>query len=127
MSVASWDALPRASGVDQRMRVDPVKNHVPGHEDPEAHLKSVLEFIGERADRRALIEIAAVGDGAEAVIEVLDREWGTWGKRVRCLGVGLGYVRYVARDLKDEGFKDFWGKVSGSFCGCLGFWGEDSC
>ncbi len=102
------------------MRIDPVKNRVPGHRDPEEHLESVMEFIKEQMGEGAQVEIATVGDGVGNVVGFLDREWGVWGGRLAALGVGMGVKWRVGEGVGSEGFKGFWGKVSGGNC-CFSF------
>ena len=93
------------------MRVDAKKNRVAGHEGPEEHLGSVMEFLGREMREGARVEVAAVGDGVEVVVGFLDRHWGVWGGRVVAVGVGLGFLWRVGEEIVDAEFKEFWGKV----------------
>ena len=42
VTIASWNALPRKTGVGNPMRIDAVKNHVPGNTSTKEHVKSVF-------------------------------------------------------------------------------------
>ena len=109
--MASWNGLPRKSGVRGPMRIDPVKNHIPGNEDVKAHVKSVFEVIGKMAREDAVVDVIGLGDGAEEAVEYLDQNWERWEPKVRAICVGMGFVWTVGSLLRNEKFRDFWGRV----------------
>ena len=113
MTIASWNALPRKTGVGNPMRIDPVKNHVPGHANTKEHVTSVFEeVLGKLARQDVVIDLIGVGEGAEEAVGYLDRHWKDWASRVRAICVGVGFVWRVGDDIRDEKFMEFWGRVS---------------
>ena len=110
-TMTSWNALPRKTGVSGPMRIDSVKNHVPGNEDVKAHVKSVFEAVAKVARDDVVIDVIGIGDGAEEAVEYLDQNWGTWEGTVRAICVGMGFVWTVGSLLQNEKFRAFWGKV----------------
>ena len=111
VTMASWNGLPRKTGVSGPMRIDPVKNHIPGNEDVKAHVKSVFEMVGKMARDDAILDVIGLGDGAEEAVEYLDQNWVHWETKVRAICVGMGFVWTVASLINNEQFKDFWGRV----------------
>lgn len=113
MTIASWKALPRKTGVGNPMRIDPVKNHIPGNRNVTEHVKSVFEeVLGKLARQDAVIDLIGLGEGAEEAVRYLDQHWENWAKKVRAICVGIGFVWRVGDDIRNEKFMDFWGKVS---------------
>ena len=110
--MTSWNALPRKTGVDSRMRIDPVRNHVEGHRTEKEHVSSVMAYVQGQLQEEAEVEIIGVGDGAEEIVNFLDENWEQWGKRVAAVCVCLGFLWNVADELKNDSFREFWGKVS---------------
>ncbi|KAK4697903.1 hypothetical protein P7C71_g237, partial [Lecanoromycetidae sp. Uapishka_2] len=111
MTMASWNGQPRKTGVSNAVRIDPVKNHIPGNMNVEEHVKSIFEeVILESAREDVAINLVAIGDGAEDAVKYLDRNWARWEKNVRAICVGLGFIWRVGEDVQDEKFMDFWGK-----------------
>ena len=116
MTIASWNALPRKTGVGNPMRIDPVKNHVPGNGNIKEHVKSVFEeVLGKLARQDAVIDLIGLGEGAEEAVGYLDQHWKDWASKIRAICVGVGFVWTVGNDIRDEKFMEFWGKVSFSF------------
>lgn len=111
VTMASWNGLPRKTGVSGPMRIDPVKNHIPANEKVKAHVKSVFEMVGKMGRDDAVIDIIAIGDGAEEAAEYLDQNWVRWETKVRAICVGMGFVWTVGSLIKNEKFRDFWGRV----------------
>lgn len=112
LTMASWNGLPRKNGVSNAVRIDPVKNHIPGNENVEAHVKSVFEdVIGKLAREDVVIDVIGVGDGAEESVKYLDQDWGRWETTVRAICLGLGFVWRVGDDVQNKKFVEFWGKV----------------
>lgn len=110
MTLATWNALPRKTGVDGPMALGP-GNKVAGHEDVEAHVRGVFAYVDEVCRKDVQVDIVGVGEGAESVVGFLDRNWGKWEGRVRGVCVGLGYVVRAEEIIGDAGFREFWGKV----------------
>lgn len=112
MTMASWNGQPRKNGVSNAVRIDPIKNHVPGNVNVEEHVKSIFEeVIGKAAREDVAINAIGIGDGAEDLVKYLDQNWGHWEKNVRAICVGLGFVWRVGDDVQDEKFTQFWAKV----------------
>ena len=112
MSITSWNALPRKTGVSGTMRMDPVKNRVLGHANVAQHVQGVFEMVLETARKDAKIDIIGLGDGAEEAVKYLDAHWDQCEGRVRAMCVGLGYVLQVGHEATNQAFKSFWSKVS---------------
>ena len=97
------------------MRIDPIKNHVPGNMNVEEHVQSVFEeVIGKLAKEDVHIDVIGMGDGAEESVKYLDMNWERWAKQVRAICVGLGSVWNVGSDVQNEDFMEFWGRVTRS-------------
>ena len=116
MTIASWNALSRKTGVGNSMRLDAVKNRIPGNGSTKEHVKSVFEeVLGKLARQDAVIDLIGLGNGAEEAVGYLDQNWKHWESKVRAICVGLGFVWRVRDDIHNEKFMDFWGKVSSLF------------
>jgi hypothetical protein len=112
LTMASWNGQQRKNGITSAVRVDPVRNHIPGNMNVEGHVKSVFEeVIGKLAREDVVIDVIGIGDGAEESVKYLDINWGRWETNVRAICVGLGFVWRVGDDIQDENFMKFWGKV----------------
>lgn len=113
MTTANWNALPRKTGVGNPMRIDAVRNRIPGNRSTKEHIKSVFEeVLGKLARQDAVIDVIGLGEGAEDAVGYLDQNWKDWESKVRAICVGLGFVWRVGDDIQNEKFIDFWGKVS---------------
>ena len=113
MTIASWNALPRKTGVGNPMRIDAVKNHVPGNASIKEHVKSVFEeALGKLAKQAVGIDVIGVGEGAEEAVKYLEQNWKHWESKVKAICVGLDFVWRVGNDIRNERFMNFWGKVS---------------
>ena len=120
MTIASWNALPRRTGVGNPMRIDPVKNHIPGNGNTKEHVQSVFEeVLGKLARQDAVINLIGLGEGAEEAVGYLEQNWRHWDSKVKAICVGLGFVWKVGDDVQNEKFMDFWGKVSVLFSSLL--------
>lgn len=106
----SWSALPRNSGVAEQMRIDPVKNRVPGNEDAAAHVKYVFEeVVAKMVNPSANLDIIGVGEGASELVAYLQTEWAKWEGRIQAIAVGAGYM-WTNGEVHDAEFAKFWGK-----------------
>lgn len=112
MTITSWNALPRKTGVSNPLRIDAVKNRVPGNGSTKEHVKSVFEEVLVKLARQdAMIDLIGLGEGAEEAVGYLDQNWKHWENKVRAICVGVGFVWRVQDDIHNEKFIDFWGKV----------------
>ena len=117
MTIASWNALPRKTGVSNPMRIDPVKNHIPGNKNTKEHVKSVFEeVLGKLARQDVVIDLIGLGEGAEEAVGYLDSNWKDWQDKVRAICVGVGYVWRVGDAIQNERFMAFWEKVQLPIC-----------
>ena len=113
MTIASWNALPRTTGVGNPMRIDAIKNHAPGNRNVKEHVESVFEeVLGKLARQDAAISLIGLGEGAEEAVGYLDQNWRQWEAKVKAICVGVGFVWRVGDDIQNEKFMGFWGKVS---------------
>ncbi|CAF9933211.1 hypothetical protein IMSHALPRED_009092 [Imshaugia aleurites] len=111
MTIASWNALPRKTGVGNAMRIDAVKNRVPGNGSTKEHVKSVFEdVLGKLAKQDAVIDVIGLGEGAEEAVGYLDQNWEHWERKVKAICVGLGFVWRVGHEIQNKKILDFWGK-----------------
>lgn len=111
LTMASWNALPRMTGVSPPVRIDSVKNHILCNYDVKEHITSVFEAVAKLAGEDVKIDIIGVGEGAEESVKYLDDHWGLWEKKVVAICVGLGFVWRVGDEVQDQNFLDFWGRV----------------
>lgn len=93
------------------MRIDAVKNHVPGNYDAKEHVESVFEAVAEVAREDVKIDVIGVSEGAEYAIKYLEREWEEWKGKVQAIAVGLGFVWRVGEEVENQKFMEFWGRV----------------
>lgn len=94
------------------MRIDPVKNRVPGNEDAAAHVKYVFEeVVPKMVNPSANLDIIGVGEGASELVAYLQTEWAKWEGRIQAIAVGAGYM-WTNGEVHDAEFAKFWGKVS---------------
>lgn len=93
------------------MRLDGVRNRVPGNEDLEAHVKCVFEeVVGRLVRKDAAVDVIGLGAGANEVPAYLDRHWGKWKGRVQA--IVLGAPQTWAKEYVNEEFREFLRKVS---------------
>lgn len=110
MTLSSWLARRREGGsaIGDAFPVDPMWNRVPGHETPEAHVRTVVERILPNLLRKD-VEIYAVGigDGGEVLVGCLERDL-----RGFCGGRGVKAVAFMqsshrAEEVRTEDLKAF--------------------
>ena len=117
MTNTSWDALPRKTGVSNPMRMDSVKNRIPGSRNTREHVKSIFEeVLGKLARQDVVIDLIGLGEGAEEAVRYLDNNWENWKDKMRAICVGVGYVWRVGAEIQDERLMAFWGKVKLPIC-----------
>lgn len=112
LTLSSWNGLPRKTGVSNAIRIDPVKNHIPGNYDVKEHVNCVFEAVGKLAKEDVKIDVIGLGEGAEESVKFLEEHWGLWEKKVEAICVGLGFVWQILDEVQNEKFVEFWGKVS---------------
>ena len=111
MTMESWNGLPRKTGVSDPMRIDPVKNYVPGNKDVQHHVANCFDAIAELAIKDVKIDIAAVGEGAECVARYLDQNWERWESNIQAMCVGVGFLWRMEQESFNEKFMQFWSRV----------------
>lgn len=73
MTLRTWQALPRRSAVHMPMRLDMVKNRVPGNEDSERHVEYLFrKVLPELLKKDAAVDVIGIGDGATEAVKFLD-------------------------------------------------------
>lgn len=94
------------------MRVDKVKNRIPGNENEANHVRYVFEeVVPKMANPHAKLDIIGVGDGASEVVSYLQSAWETWKDRVQAIAVGTGYM-WPGEEVYNADFASFWGRVN---------------
>jgi hypothetical protein len=74
MTMRSWGALPRKSISHGMIKIDEEENRVPGHRNPQEHIKSVFETVlcnPERVAADAEVYMIATEDSTEQLLKVL--------------------------------------------------------
>ncbi|KAK3172520.1 hypothetical protein OEA41_005842 [Lepraria neglecta] len=110
MTMATWNGLPRKTGVSGPTRIDAIKNHIPGNEGVKEHVASVFTAVEKLARGDVAIDIIGIGEGAEEAVEYLDQNWERWEGKVRAMCVGMGFVWSVGDQVQNGRFKEFWSK-----------------
>ncbi|KAL2054147.1 hypothetical protein ABVK25_005686 [Lepraria finkii] len=110
MTMATWNSLPRKTGVSGPTRIDAIKNHIPGNEGVREHVASVFAAVEKLAKGDVAIDIIGIGEGAEEVVEYLDQYWERWEGKVRAMCVGVGFVWSVGDQVRNGRFMEFWSK-----------------
>ncbi|KAK0937930.1 hypothetical protein LTR29_010495 [Friedmanniomyces endolithicus] len=73
MSQDTWLARPKAWAMAESIAVDEVHNRVPGHESPEAHIRSVLEHVVPAiTSENVRLYFVGLSDGGEHLLNYLD-------------------------------------------------------
>ncbi|KAL8705933.1 MAG: hypothetical protein Q9201_000988 [Fulgogasparrea decipioides] len=111
VTMATWMALPRKTGVSLPFEIDEEKNRVPRNRDPTEHIAYVFEeAIPKLARADVAIDVLATGDGATELVEYLKDHWeGKCEKNVQAVTVGCGYL-WTGEETVGEGrFRAFWG------------------
>jgi hypothetical protein len=77
LTMRSWSAMPRKSIAHDMIRIHNVENRVPGHRNPQEHIKSVFDHVLCNPDRvapDAELYIIAIEDGTENILKVLEED-----------------------------------------------------
>jgi len=73
MSQATWLARPKKNAVNEVYKIDEEYNRVPGHETPEAHIRSVFEHVIPNITRGDVrLYFVGLSDGGEHMLKFLD-------------------------------------------------------
>ncbi len=73
MTMRTWQALPRRSAVHTAMRLDMIKNRVPGNEDCDKHVEHLfMKVLPQILGKDATVDIIGIGDGAVEAVAFLD-------------------------------------------------------
>ncbi|KAK5112418.1 hypothetical protein LTR85_011527 [Meristemomyces frigidus] len=76
MAQPTWMARPKKTAIDDHIRIDPVHNRVPGHENPDAHVSSVFEHVIRKITREDVrLYVVGLSEGGEAVLKYLDSKF----------------------------------------------------
>jgi hypothetical protein len=111
MTMASWNGLSRKTGVHGPVRVDAIKNHIPGNEGVKEHVASVFAAVEKLVRDDVAVDIIGIGEGAEEAVEYMDQNWERWEGKVRAVCVGMGFVWSVSDQVQNRRFRDFWSRV----------------
>ena len=111
MALSNWNGLPRKTGVSAPLRIDPVKNHIPGNYDAKEHVESVFKAVTKLAREDVKIDVIGLNEGAEYAVQYLDRNWSSWEKKVQAICVGLGFLWRVGAEVENKKFMEFWARV----------------
>ncbi|KAL9075244.1 MAG: hypothetical protein Q9157_004074 [Trypethelium eluteriae] len=86
----SWNSLPRASAVHPSPKIHPEHNIIPGNENPEAHLRFILENVVLNPDlvaKDAEIYVVGLSRSADVLIELFNSEWSKYSPRITAIGL----------------------------------------
>lgn len=86
VTLTTWAALPQRSCVEKTIRIDPIKNTIPGNRDTDGHISYIFNYVIESlASEAAKIEVIGVSEGAMGVSRFLDNvdNWTKWGSRMQ--------------------------------------------
>ncbi|KAI9889268.1 MAG: hypothetical protein M1814_005643 [Vezdaea aestivalis] len=72
----NWETIPRVSAFHPSLRLDPVKNVVPGHEDAYAHAQYIFNTaLPALVKPEAQLQIVSLSDSTVSVIDSLNKHW----------------------------------------------------
>ncbi|ESZ93191.1 hypothetical protein SBOR_6423 [Sclerotinia borealis F-4128] len=86
VTLTTWSALPQNSCVEKAIRLDPIKNTVPGNRDTDEHIDYIFNHVIEDLmSKTAKVDIIGVSEGAMGVSRFLDKleNWKKWGPRIQ--------------------------------------------
>lgn len=73
MTLVTWHALPRRSAVHMPMRLDDIKNRVPGNEDSEKHVVHLFtKVLPDILGKNTTVDVIGINDGAREAVKFLD-------------------------------------------------------
>jgi hypothetical protein len=110
LTIEAAGDVPLPSMVHTGRRYVKELNEIPGSETPLAHVKTIFEKVIE-ANKSAKIDIIAIGQSCEVVLQLFEEEqnWTQWGHRLG--GMLLMGTVFRADGLTNVEFKDFLAKV----------------
>ncbi|KKY20287.1 putative ribosomal protein s14 [Diplodia seriata] len=86
----SWDSQPRKSAIHPVATIDPIRNRAEGHRTVDEHVKSTFDTILNNPDwvaPDAHIYMIGIGNGGDAMLRVLSKEWPKYEKRVEAIAL----------------------------------------
>ncbi|KAJ8060768.1 hypothetical protein OCU04_011072 [Sclerotinia nivalis] len=86
VTLVTWSALPQSSCVEKTVRLDAIKNTVPGNRTTDEHIDYIFNHvIEELMPKVAKIDVIGVSEGAMGVSRFLDNleNWKKWGSRMQ--------------------------------------------
>ncbi|KAI9784231.1 MAG: hypothetical protein M1816_000903 [Peltula sp. TS41687] len=106
VSFVTWNVLPRKTAVHGPMRIDGVKNRVPGNESLDQHVQYMFdEVMAKITDKDVKIDIVGLSDGGSAVIKFLNDNWAVWSSRIAA--IALGTPLYHTSEITNPSFAEF--------------------
>ena len=73
MTLSSWQCLPRKTAVHEVMRIDPVRNRIPGNEDVDKHVAYMFETVLPTLTRKNVqVDVIAMEWTSYAVVRYLN-------------------------------------------------------
>ncbi|KAA8900191.1 hypothetical protein FN846DRAFT_959499 [Sphaerosporella brunnea] len=85
--------------------LDSQEHVIPGHEDPEAHLASVLKYLKERMPKDAKLDFVATGYSSSALLNAFAQDWDYWKNNVNA-GV-LAETGHSIEEFDSTSLRDF--------------------
>ena len=126
MTLRTWQALPRRSAVHMPMRLDMVKNRVPGNEDSERHIEHIFtKVLPQLLGKDTIVNVIGIGDGAIDTVRFLEANC-TLSKVGLCFSVliaagsalstrisaiAVGAPVHTVDEFTNKAFKNFLSKV----------------
>ncbi|KAF4310359.1 Ribosomal protein S14 [Botryosphaeria dothidea] len=86
----SWDSQPLESGIHPIRRIHPDFNKIEGHRTVDEHVKSSFENIVNNPEwvaPDANIYVVGIGNGGDAVLRVLNKQWPLYKERVAAIAL----------------------------------------
>ena len=112
MTLKTWSALPRKTGVSAGTRITE-KNKIAGHATIEEHVGSVFDFVGSMMGEGAKLDVVGICEGIEGGMKFLDVNWEDWKQKVSAIAIGLGYVWDFHKEIAtNNDFAEFVAAVS---------------
>ena len=108
MSYSSWGAIPRKYGCGDGPLLT-AKNRIPRNHDPVQHVQCLFDDCLYPLMKTGLkIDIIAVGDAMDSLVQTLDRDWSKWSEAVQAIVICANGI--YDPEIENEEFAKFWGK-----------------
>lgn len=108
----TWHSLPQRNAVSGPLRMDPVKNRIPGNAGPSEHVNYIFNtVVKDLLDPMAVLDVIGVSDATDEVVQFLNnpKNWQAFGARLS--GLALVAPFYLLSDLKNPDFRTWLRKV----------------